>query len=132
MRLHSNCSSFSDTDNPNKMLSIIPIPKSKISSLLNSASDIPTDIILEVHDDEDKVSVFHAHKMHLARISKVLRRRFFGGFEETSDVVDIRGTIAQAFETMINFVYQRECGLERKTFEELFEIANLAEKCSMT
>ena len=72
-------------------------------------------------------SVFHAHKMQLARISKVRRRRFYGGFEETSDVVDIRGTTAQAFETMINFVYQRECGLERKTFEELFEIANLAE-----
>ena len=39
----------------------------------------------------------------------------------------MRGTTAQAFEALINHVYHKNCELEKKSVEELFEVANIAE-----
>ena len=106
---------------------MLSIGKAKFAMLLDPSSEIPTDITFQVYDDDDDMSVYHAHKYYLAPVSKVLRKRFFGSLKETKDVIDVRGTTAQAFETMIKFVYHRDCMWEQKSLDELVEVANLAE-----
>ena len=104
---------------------MLSISKSQYAALLDPSSDIPTDLTIEVHDEKGKVTVFHTHKYYLALVSKVLRKRFFGSFREKSEVLDVRGTTAQAFENLINFVYHRE--LKFKRSRDMFDTANLAE-----
>ena len=104
---------------------MLSISKAQFAAVLDPSSDIPTDLIIEVHDDKGIVTVFHAHRYYLALVSKVLRRRFFGAFREKSDVLDVRGTTARAFKTLINFVYHRECTF--KSYRKMMEVANLAE-----
>ena len=106
---------------------MLSISKTKFAMLLDPSSEITTDIPFKVYDDDDKVSVYHAHKYYLAPVSKVFRKRFFGSLKETKHVVDVRGTTAHAFETMIKFVYHRDCMWEQKSLDELVEVANLAE-----
>ena len=107
-----------------KMLSIA---KSQLSEALKQSSDIPTDITFHVDDEGEKVHVFHAHKYYLALISKVIKTRFFGSMRETTDILVVKGKTSQAFETMINYVYHKNCSWEKKSTEELFEVANIAE-----
>lgn len=106
---------------------MLSIAKSQLSEVLGEFSDIPTDITFHVEDEVEKVHVFHAHKYYLALVSKVLRTRFFGSLRETSDIFVVKGTTSQALETMINHVYHKNCSWEKKTVEELFEVANIAE-----
>ena len=47
--------------------------------------------------------------------------------KEESDTLIVRGTTAQAFETMINFVYHKDINWHGKSAGELFEIVNIAE-----
>ena len=103
---------------------MLSISKSHFAAVLDPSSDIPTDLTIEVHDDKGKVTVFHAHKYYLALVSNVLRRRFFGSFRENSEVLIVRGTTAQAFESLINFVYHK--GVKFKS-NDVFDVANLAE-----
>ena len=107
---------------------MLSISKAQFAAVLDPTSDIPTDLIIEVHDDKGPVTVFHAHKYYLALVSKVLRRRFFGPFREKSEVLEVRGTTARAFEALINFVYHRDCKLKSYSYNRgLIEVANLAE-----
>ena len=106
---------------------MLSISKSKLAAVLEQSSDIPADVTFKVYDEEGKVDIFHAHKYYLALVSDVLKTRFFGSLRETSDTLVVRDTTAQAFETMINFVYHKNCQLDKKSVEELFEIVNIAE-----
>jgi len=108
---------------------MLSIPKSKVAAALDPSSEIPADITCKVYEDEEKVTVFHAHKYYLALISKVLKKRIFVSMRGNSDseVLDIRGTTAQAFATLINFLYYKECEMEQKTLSEMIEVADLAE-----
>merc|ERR1719334_543161 len=102
------------------------ISKSKWTRLLGPSSDIPTDITFRVYDEEDNFTEFLAHKYYLALVSKVLCKRFFGIFKESSDFLDVRGTTAKAFDSMIKCVYHKAIN-QPSTRTELFDIANLAE-----
>ena len=84
------------------------ISKSKWARVLDPSSDIPSDISFRVYDEEDNFTEFHARKYYLALVSKVLSKRFFGILRESSDVLDVRGTTARAFDTMIKCVYHKE------------------------
>ena len=86
---------------------MLSITKSKLAGILDQPSDIPTDITFLVYDEED---IFHALKYYLALVSEVLKTRFFGSFE-----------------ALIHHVYHKNCELEKKSVEELFEVANIAE-----
>ena len=103
---------------------MLSITKSKLAGILDQPSDIPTDITFQVYDEEEKVDIFHAHKYYLALVSEVLRTRFFGSLKENSVSLVVRGT---TFEALINHVYHKNCELEKKSVEELFEVANIAE-----
>ena len=106
---------------------MLSIQKSELAAVLDPSTDIPTDLTIRVYEDENKVTVFHAHKYYLALVSKVLRKRFFGSLRENSEVIDVRGTTAKAFGVMISFVYHRECPTMVNFPSELVDVANLAE-----
>ena len=101
------------------------------SKLLDSTSDIPTDVKFKIveKDTDGNEAVFHfqAHKMALALASPVFRREFYGDLKETEDTIIVKDTTIDAFQTLINFVYRKDLNLE-VGLQELFEVFNLAEK----
>ena len=108
-------------------INTLSVAKSKVAEALDLAAGIPTDVTFQVHDGEKGVREFKAHKFCLALVSEVFKARLFGSLRETADILDVKGTTPQAFETMISFIYHRNCQWKMKTLEELIEVANIAE-----
>jgi len=106
---------------------MLSVGKSKVADALDSSSGIPTDVTFLVKNSQDGVEKFQAHKLLLSLVSEVFKTRFYGSFGETSDILEIQEIAPQAFETMINFIYHKDCHLDKKSAEEIFEIANVAE-----
>ena len=103
------------------------------AALLDSSSNIPTDItfkVVEKDGSESQAHVFKAHKMVLAVASPVFQAEFFGLAKETSDMILVQDTTKEAFETMIDHVYLKNVTL-KASFHRLYEIVNLAEKYEM-
>ena len=48
---------------------------------------------------------FGAHRLFLAGVSPVFRGMFFGPLKESGDVVQVKETSPEAFDTMINYIY---------------------------
>ena len=73
-------------------------------------SDIPPDVCFLVKDDTDgeggSYKSFRAHKLLLAGSSPVFRGQFFGPMKETGEVVEVQDTTAEAFGTMIKYIYR--------------------------
>jgi hypothetical protein len=109
------------------IIKMLSIAKCKVADALDSTLGIPTDITFQVQDVQGGIQEFRAHKNFLALVSEVFKTRFVGSLRETSDILDVQGTTTQSFETMINFIYHKDCHLDSKSVEEIFEVANIAE-----
>ena len=78
-------------------------------------SEIPPDVTFLVQTEtnkegqEDQGSTsskpIKAHRQFLACVSPVFREMFFGPMKEASEVITVTDTTAEAFETMINYIY---------------------------
>ena len=105
------------------------------SKLLDSTSDIPTDVKFKIveKDTDGNEAIFHfqAHKMALALASPVFRREFYGDLKETEDTILVKETTIDAFQILINYVYRKDLNLE-VGLHKLFEVFNLAEKYDMS
>ena len=88
-------------------------------------SGIPYDITFVIENCGSKVE---AHKFIMAMNSPVCTKQFYGGLKETDSEIVIKSATKDAFITMIDYFYGQEVDWEKKTVEELFEIANMAEK----
>ena len=89
-------------------------------------SEIPYDIAFVI---EECGSVVKAHKFIMAMGSPMCMRQFYGDFKESTEKkIVIKSTTKDAFVTIIDFFYGKEVDWAKKTIEELFEIANMAEK----
>ena len=106
-------------------------PKSSgIKSLLDKDSEIPTDISFEIVDGTEIVTL-KAHKLILAAHSVFFRKAFFGSglnFKESSGTVIIKETTKEAFEAMIDFIYEKNENLKYKTVEQLFDLLNISKR----
>ena len=101
-----------------------------IKSLLDKDSEIPTDISFEIVDDTEIVTL-KAHKLILAAHSVFFRKAFFGSglnFKESSGTVIIKETTKEAFEAMIDFIYEKNENLRYKTVEQLFDLLNISKR----
>jgi len=88
-------------------------------------SPIPTDVkFVMAHCG----SVVEAHKFVLAMGSQVFMKQFFGLLKETEEMVPVKETSKESFVVMIDFLYGKKIYLKTKNVEELFDVANLAEK----
>ena len=112
-------------------------------SFLSSDSGLPPDVFFVVKEDgeEKKGSgwkTIEAHKFLLAGTSPVFMAMFFGQMRETREVVKVRNTTPEAFETIIKYIYKppgdafilNNVGCPQKLFEllelaERYEIQNL-------
>ena len=88
-------------------------------------SEIPYDITFVIEEGGSKVQ---AHKLIMAMSSPICKKQFYGELKEIEDEIVIKDATKDAFITMIDFFYCREVDWEEKTVEELFDIANMAEK----
>ena len=109
------------------------IVKTNWQSFLSPGSDLPTDVsfLVKVGEDGQSKSVA-AHRWLLAGISPVFRRMFFGPIREAGEEVEVKETTAEAFCTMINFIYMPpEEVFNLKDVlcpQKLFELMALAER----
>ena len=88
-------------------------------------STIPTDVKFVIAHCG---SVVEAHKFVLAMGSPVFMKQFYGLLKETDEMVSVKETNKESFAVMIDFLYGKEIDLKTKNVEELFDVANVAEK----
>ena len=72
---------------------------------LSPDSDLPPDVSFLVQTEDGGERYVKAHRFPLSCVSPVFRGMFFGPIKETSEVVEVKETTAEAFETMVNFIY---------------------------
>ena len=116
-------------------------------AFLSEDSEIPPDVSIRVKADEEEGGgkSFRAHKILLAAVSPVFRKQFFGPMKETMEVVEVKETTVEAFDTMLSYIYKlpgedtlnmvKERGCPQKLFELLlladrYQIPNLVEVTS--
>ena len=102
---------------------------------LSPDSDLPPDVSFLVQtEDGGGQKYVKAHRFPLSCVSPVFRGMFFGLIKETSEVVEVKETTAEAFETMINFIYDPLHGETAFNLsqiscpQKLFELLALATK----
>jgi len=117
-----------------------------VSSLLDPGFGIPADVTFHVMEssleykelaEDTKEGVMNpcekvvfeigCHKMHLGLCSPVFKRQFFGEEKDDRDIIKIRNTTKEAFETMIDYIYSKEIDWAALSIEEMFGVVNLAE-----
>ena len=102
---------------------------------LSPESELPPDVFFRVEDEEGEgqSKTIGAHRFILAGVSPVFRGMFFGPLRENGEVVEVKETTVEAFDTMINYIYNPLGG---DTFnmgligcpQKLFELLTLANK----
>ena len=96
---------------------------------LNPAVGIPTDVTFIIEDNGgESVQEIKAHKMFLAMASPVFWNQFYGSMKDTKDVIPIRETTKEAFDAMIDFIYEVDINWETKGVVELFYLANMSKR----
>ena len=77
---------------------------------LSPDSEIPHDVhFLAKGEDEGQDSAskpIGAHKVLLAGVSPVFRRMLFGPLKEEREVIEVKDTTHEAFNTMVKFIYK--------------------------
>ena len=102
---------------------------------LSPDSDLPPDVSFLVQtEDGGGQKYVKARRFRLSCVSPVFRGMFFGPIKETSELVAVKETTAEAFETMINFIYDPLHGETAFNLsqiscpQKLFELLALATK----
>jgi len=78
-----------------------------------------------------KSMMIKAHKFVLAAISPVFLAEFYGPMRETSNPVPIERTTCEAFQKMIDFIYQNSFSLASSDIKTLCEVLDLSERYQM-
>ena len=100
-------------------------------TFLSADSSLPPDVFFLVKGGGEGDKRIGAHKFLLAGTSPVFNREFTGPMKETQEVIPVKNTTPEAFDTMINYIYKLPGG---ETFnlatcaQKLFELFELAER----
>merc|ERR1719318_13187 len=87
---------------------------------------VPTDVTFVISQCGSEVK---AHRWVMAMGSPVLQKQFYGGLATgTEERISVQETTKEAFVRMVDFLYGKVINWEVLTVEELFNIANMAEK----
>ena len=87
------------------------IAKTNWQSFLSADSDLPPDVSFLVKTDDEEENggdvdkKFGAHRLFLAGVSPVFKAMFYGLMKETAEVIEVKGTTPEAFDTMIKYIY---------------------------
>ena len=110
------------------------LAETDLRDFLSPDSDLPPDVSFLVQTEDGGERYVKAHRFPLSCVSPVFRGMFFGPIKETSEVVEVKETTAEAFETMINFIYDPLHGETAVNLsqiscpQKLFELLALATK----
>ena len=77
-------------------------------SFLSRDSNLPPDVLFLVKDEDgegEQSRTIAAHRFLLAGVSPVFGGMFFGPLRETGEVVEVKETTFEAFDTMIKYIY---------------------------
>ena len=102
-------------------------------TFLSPDSSLPPDVFFLVKGDGEEDKRIAAHRFLLAGTSPVFNRQFFGQMKETQEMIEVKDTSPQAFDTMINYIYKLP-GVETFNLDnvgcpqKLFELLELAER----
>ena len=102
----------------------------EVQKSLSSNSDLPTDIKFLFKEEADSgpiVKEVRAHKLILALVSNVFRTGFYGGITDDGKIV-IEDATKEAFEVMIEFIYNKITDLSNFEFDILCETYYLSDK----
>ena len=99
-------------------------------------SNLPPDVLFLVKDEEGEggeSKTIAAHRFLLGGVSPVFEGMFFGPVRETGEVVEVKETTFEAFDTMIKYIYNPPAGDpfnldEIRCPQKLFELLTLANK----
>ena len=97
-------------------------------------SDLPPDVtFLVTGEDGNPGKAIKAHKQFLAGVSPMFMKQFFGPMKEEKEVINVKNTSAEAFQTMIDFIYRhpKEDAFpldQIKCAQKLCEVLELAER----
>ena len=88
------------------------IAKTNWQRFLSADSDLPPDVFFLVKTDEEEEEnggdgdkKFGAHRLFLAGVSPVFKAMFYGLMKETAEVIEVKGTTPEAFDTMMKYIY---------------------------
>ena len=101
---------------------------------LSPDSNLPPDVLFLVKDEEGEggqSKTIAAHRFLLGGVSPVFEVMFFGPARETGEVVEVRETTFEAFDTMVKYIYNPLGGdpfnLDQiRCPQKLFELLTLA------
>ena len=82
------------------------ISKINWHSFLSPDSALPPDVFFLIEDVEigEEGKTIGAHRLFLAGVSPVFKGMFFGPMKDTSEVVEVKETTPDAFDTMIKYI----------------------------
>ena len=107
-------------------------------SFLAPDSDLPPDVFFLVNDEENRGEspTIGAHKFILAGVSPVFRGMFYGPLKEEREVVEVKETTYEAFDTLVKYIYHPPGGPpfnlnQINCPQKLFELLTLATKYQM-
>ena len=102
---------------------------------LSEDSELPPDVFLRVvGDEENSGKIFRAHKTLLAGVSPVFRKQFFGPMKEVAEVVEVKETTPEAFDTVLSYIYKLPGEITFSIVDKidcpqkLFELLQLADR----
>ena len=75
-------------------------------ALLSPNSDVPPDVFFLVTTDETEGESIGAHRLLLSCVSPVFRGMLLGPMRERGEVIKVKETTYEAFNTMISFIYK--------------------------
>ena len=111
------------------------ISKINWHSFLSPDSALPPDVFFLIEDVESggEGKTIGAHRLFLAGVSPVFKGMFFGPMKETAEVVEVKETTPDAFDTMIKYIYHPPTGdafnlNHIRCPQKLFELLALANK----
>ena len=115
------------------------LAETDLRGFLSPHSELPPDVVFLVQGEDEESGgqmcnkSIGAHRFVLAAVSPVFRRMFFGPMQEMAEVVEVKDTTPEAFDTMIKYTYNP---LSEGTFnldriscpQRLFELLSLANR----
>lgn len=115
------------------------IAKTNWQSFLSADSDLPPDVFFLVKTEAEEENggdvdkKFGAHRLFLAGVSPVFKAMFYGLMKETTEVIEVKGTTPEAFDTMVKYIYHPPAGeafnLNHMSCpQRLFELLTLSTK----
>eukprot|EP00092_Neocalanus_flemingeri_P063116 GFUD01076298.1.p1 GENE.GFUD01076298.1~~GFUD01076298.1.p1 ORF type:complete len:218 (-),score=47.99 GFUD01076298.1:262-915(-) len=100
---------------------------SNLSKAQEESFGIPSDICFKLSDVEKGCDIeIPAHRYYLSRASPVFKALLFSSWYETKDVIHIDGTTYNAFQIMLDYVYNKKIDVMKMNSSQLYEIEKLA------